>query len=140
MAITRSIEKLEILIYECMKDSKERLKAANLLLENGLYRDSISRSYYAFLDIAEALLLTKDLRPKSHAGTMTLCNNHFVTTGIIDKKYGKWFKRIEKARLEADYDHNKTFTQQDAQEALDEAIEFVKVIEELIPELLKKQV
>lgn len=92
MEFRRSKEKLKVLIQGCMENSNERLKSAKLLLENGMYRDSISRSYYAFLDSAEALLLTKDLRPKSHAGTIALFNNHFIKTGILNKNMGSGLK------------------------------------------------
>jgi len=132
MEIKRNPENLKKLTASYIRSSKERLNAANLLLKERLFRDSISRSYYAFLDAADALLLTKDLRPKSHAGTIRLCNIHFVHTGILDKKYGAWFKKIEKARLEAEYERWKEFTKDDAEEVLKEAEEFVKTVEKLL--------
>lgn len=129
---------LEKLITNFMESAQERLKSAELLLKSGQFRDSLSRSYYAFLDAADALLLTKKLRPKSHAGSITLFSAHFIKKGVIDKKYGRWFGRIERARWEADYEREKTFTREDAEEVLKEAKEFVKAVEKLWPKLLKK--
>lgn len=127
-------------IFDHLKIARERLESSEVLLDTGHYRDSISRSYYAFLDAANILLLTKGIIAKTHEGISKLFSLHFVNTGLVDKKYGRWFKRALKSRREADYNKKKIFTQQDAQEALKEASEFVKVIEELIPDLLKKQV
>lgn len=59
---------------------------------------------------------------------------------MVEKKYGRWFKRALKERREADYKHDRIFTKEDAQEAFDEAGEFVKIIEKLIPDLLKNHV
>ena len=140
MAIERSVEELRRLIKEYLNSSHERLESADILFEAGKFRDSISRSYYAFLDAADALLLTKDLRPKSHAGTIRLCNQHFIKEGMLDRKYSRWFKRIEKARLEADYEREKQFSRQDARDALHEAKEFVNAIEELLPRLYAREV
>ncbi|MFH0774130.1 MAG: HEPN domain-containing protein [bacterium] len=132
MEVGRSKEDLKSLIEGYMKSSYERLSSAELLLGAEKFRDSISRSYYAFLDAADALLLTKDLRPKSHSGTLRLFSQHFIKEDILDRKYSRWFKRIEKARLEADYERAKEFTQVEAKEALEEAKEFVETIEKLL--------
>ena len=78
METRRSKEELKSLIEGYMKSSYERLSSAKLLLDAEKFRDSISRSYYAFLDAADALLLTKDLRPKSHSGTLRLFSQYLL--------------------------------------------------------------
>lgn len=124
------------LVSRYLEVAHERLRTAEAALKIDSYRDSISRSYYAFLDVATACLVTKDLVPQSHAGAIMLFGLHFVKTGIIDSKYGRWLNKIERARLEADYEHTKKFTKKEAEEALNEAKEFVRVIEKLLPKLL----
>lgn len=42
------------------------LRAANLLLNEGLYEDCVSRAYYAVLHAAKAALVTVGEVPKSH--------------------------------------------------------------------------
>jgi uncharacterized protein (UPF0332 family) len=119
-----------------LKAARERLKSAEVLLKAGSYGDSVSRSYYAFLDAATAALLTKNLIPRSHAGAITLFSLHFIKSGIMEKKYATWFKRIKKDREEADYKHKKKFSRKDAGEILKEAEEFVGIIRKLLPKLL----
>ena len=125
-------ENKKLLTKDYLKTAQERLRTAEAALQIGSYRDSISRSYYAFLDAATAALITKDLIPQSHTGAIRLFGLHFVKSGIIPLKYGRWFNMIERARLEADYEHKRKFAKAEAKEALKEAKEFVKVIEKLL--------
>ncbi|MGR3218548.1 MAG: HEPN domain-containing protein [Candidatus Anammoxibacter sp.] len=83
------------LVSRFLKFANQRLVSANACLGVKSYSDSISRSYYAMLDTATALLITKDILPKSHEGIIRMFSLHFIKTGILPKEYGKWFKRIE---------------------------------------------
>jgi len=120
------------LIKEYLRMAEERLESAQALLGIGNFSDSISRTYYAFLDAASAILISINIAPQSHAGAIGLFGKHFVKTKKVPDKFGKMFKRIEKARLEADYKHLKKFTQDEAMDALKEAREFVDVIKKLL--------
>jgi uncharacterized protein (UPF0332 family) len=133
---SRNEDEIKRLIAEYLKTARERLQSAKLLFEAGQWRDSVSRSYYVFLDAADALLLTKDLRPKSHAGTINLLGAHFIKTGIVDKKYAKWFNTIMQARLDADYERARKFSEKEAQSALNEVKGFLEMVESLWPEVL----
>ncbi len=119
-----------------LTSAKKRLKEAELLMNAESFDASISRSYYAILDAANAALVTNNLFPKSHTGVIDLFSLHFIKTGLIDTKYIRWFKQIKKDREDADYKHEKKFTRQDADETYTEAVEFVKMIEEIFPKLL----
>ena len=61
----------------------EALKSAELLLAAGLQRDAMSRTCYAVLHYARALLATKSLSPKSHQGVLQVFSQHFVKTGLV---------------------------------------------------------
>lgn len=115
-------------INEIVKRAKNRLLSAKILLKNGQYADSISRSYYAFLDIAQAALIKLGYRTKSHAGTITLFSKHFVKSRSIDDKYIIFFKQAKKFREEADYEFLKKFTKEEAELVLKEAKDFVKTV------------
>ena len=122
------------LIEDYIASARERIESAEHLLKIENFRDSISRAYYAFLDAADAVLLTRNVRPKSHAGTISQFSLYFIKTNIFEQKFIRWFKRIERARLEADYERQKTFTKEDAGEALKEAKEFVDAVASYIQE------
>src|SRR3989304_1374494 len=124
-----TMENANRLINLHFKDAHERLEIAEMLLKQGYFRHSVSQSYYAFLDAATGLLIKKDLVPKSHEGTRRLIGLHYIKSGIIPKEWGRWFRRAEKAREDADYSHEKEFTQMEAEEILSKAKEFVEIAE-----------
>lgn len=100
-------------IREEIDRSNEAMKAANLLFENGLLRDAISKLYYSLLYSIRALLLTKGLEPKSHEGALRLFGLHFVKSGAFEAKDSHIFSKLMKYREEADYNPSYRFTQED---------------------------
>ncbi|WP_203218960.1 HEPN domain-containing protein [Geoglobus acetivorans] len=50
----------------------ECLEEAENLLSGGLYRGAVSRAYYSMYHAARALLLTKNIAPKKHAGVLKM--------------------------------------------------------------------
>ncbi len=50
----------------------EKLKAAKVLEENGFYKDSISRSYYAIFTGARSLLALEKKDSTKHSGIISL--------------------------------------------------------------------
>lgn len=132
--VAREAKKEEI-AQRFLASAKEDLESAVFLESGGFHRVAISRAYYAFLDAADGALVAKGFTPKSHAGTISLFGLHFVDTGLVDRKYGRWFNLAKKARLDADYERNKVFTAEDAREAIAQATEFVETIEKLLPSL-----
>lgn len=69
--------------------AEEELSSSYLLFENGKYRDSISRAYYAMFHAARALLLLKKVTPKKHSGVVSMFGLHYVKKGLVDEYYGK---------------------------------------------------
>ena len=115
-----------------IKEAKERLDSAEILLKAHQYSDSISRSYYAILDIARIALIIKKIYPKSHSGTLSKFSYAYIEKGFVDKKYNKIIRQIEKDRLDADYRFSKKFSESDAREKFEQAKEFVEDVEKVI--------
>ncbi|MBI4788373.1 MAG: HEPN domain-containing protein [Chloroflexi bacterium] len=132
--------KLEINRREVAEDAiaeaKEKLAAAEYNLNGNFYRDAISRAYYAVLYAADAALATKGFVPKSHSGTNTLFGYHVIQKKRVDAKFKGLFRRIEKARNDADYHPKVPFNREDAEYWLERAKEFVTAIESGIPDWL----
>jgi len=100
-------------ITEEIKRSKETIRAANLLYDNGFFNDAVSKLYYFLLYNVRALLLTKGLEPKSHEGTLRFFGLHFVKKGIFNPVDSHIFSKLMKYREEADYNPSYTFTKKD---------------------------
>ena len=108
-------------IREELERADEALKASSLLFDNGLLSDAISRLYYFVLHNVRALLLTKGLQPKSHAGALSLFGLHFVKKGVIEADDSHVFSKLMKYREEADYNPSHRFNREDFIESRDEA-------------------
>jgi uncharacterized protein (UPF0332 family) len=83
--------------------AREALKAAELLVANGLARSSIDRSYYAAFHAASALLASRGIFPGSHDGVIAMLALHFVKAGALPKGAGRDLQRLQDQRLIADY-------------------------------------
>lgn len=108
--------------------SRERLKAAEILLKAGSFSDSLSRSYYAMLFAARALLATKSLDSRKHTGVISLFNQRFVKEGIVDKRLGRMIAEAKGIREESDYGDYVTFTREEAQDQIDNAKLFIQEV------------
>lgn len=118
-------------VAEFLRSAHEHLQMADMGLGAGLYRRCVSEAYYAFLDAADAALVARGIRTKSHSGTIDLFGLHFVKPGLIDAKFADWFRKIRKDRIDADYERMREFSEAEAREALARAKGFVHVVESL---------
>ncbi|MEM2914565.1 MAG: HEPN domain-containing protein, partial [Candidatus Bathyarchaeia archaeon] len=97
------------------------LLAAKSLLEKSLLEDSVSRAYYAMSHAAQAILYTKGLKARSHAGVKSLFGEHIVKKGVIDEEFGKAFSRAFDLRQKSDYEVQAEFKIEDVEEIIKEA-------------------
>jgi hypothetical protein len=89
-----------------LNDAKEKLESARILLQENHFKDSLSRSYYAMFSAVRALLALKEMDRSKHSGVISLFNQHFVKTNIIDTGYGRMLKKAQYSRERSDYgDH-----------------------------------
>ncbi|MEW6102722.1 MAG: HEPN domain-containing protein [bacterium] len=112
-----------------LESAKEKLASAKLLYENGQYRDSISRSYYAMLSAAKALLSTKKLDSSKHSGVISLFNQHFVKTGALNKEAGKKLASAKEIREDSDYEDFVVVSKEEAERQIIDAENFIQGIE-----------
>ena len=87
-----------------LENAKEKLNSAEVLLREKLFKDSLSRSYYAMFSAARALLATKELDSSKHSGVISLFNQQFLKTNIMDRKIGKKLSEAKDFREAGDYE------------------------------------
>ena len=107
----------------------ESLDAVKTLMEKGLYRSAISRTYYGLFHYIRALLYTQGLEPKSHEGLEHLFGLHFVKAGRVDSGSAKLLARLQKYREQSDYGLVTVFTKEDVGQELSEVERFVQSIQ-----------
>lgn len=122
-------DKGKALILYRLESAKEKLKAAVDLLENGDYKDSVSRAYYAIFTAARALLATKQLDSSKHSGVIALFNQHFVKTGIVEREASKIIEKAKLYREQADYGDFFVVSEDEAKIQIRSAREFIAEIE-----------
>jgi uncharacterized protein (UPF0332 family) len=64
---------------------------------------AVGRAYYAMFYATEAMLGEKGLKFRKHGGVHGAFGEHFVKTGILDKKFHKWLIDAFNKRITSDY-------------------------------------
>ena len=125
-------DRIKSLISYRLESAREKLSAAEDLLEKRHYKDSVSRSYYAIFTAARALLATKRLDSSKHSGVIALFNQHFVKSGAVSKDASKWMERAKLYREQADYGDFYIVSFNEAEAQIQSAGEFIGEIETAI--------
>jgi len=119
-----------------MARALEALEAARLLLEAGSLAATINRAYYAAFYAACALLETRGMGSRSHAGLLTMFGREFVVPGLVARKHGRALHKLFERRQEADYGAFVDFDRETTTELVEAAEAFVADARELLDRLL----
>ena len=121
-------------VREELARADEAYRAAELLFENDLLPDAVSKLYYYLLYNLRALLLLKDFEPRSHEGVLRLFGLHFVKNGPFDAADSHVVSKMMKLREEADYNPSYTFTSEDYSQFKNEVSEVSEKLKKLLAE------
>lgn len=124
-------QNVDLAFYRIEK-AKTTLSEAKIMCAQGYYDASISRSYYAIFTAARAALALKKLDSKKHSGVMSLFNFYFIKDGIMPEEMHKIIAGAKTLRERSDYADYVTFSCEDAEKQLANAVMFVEKIEALI--------
>ncbi len=126
---------MDDLIRYRLISAKEKLTSAKLLLDAGLYKDSVGRSYYSIFSSMRAVLAIRQVDFSKHAGVISYFQKEYIKTNIFDKKYSKYIQQAFQIRNGCDYDDFFIVSRQDAEEQYQRAEEILKVVQEYITTL-----
>lgn len=87
-----------------MEQSKESLKASQIMLENKMIKDSINRSYYAVFYAVKSVLAMEGTDFKRHKDVVAYFNKMYVATGKFPKELGRMIAKLQQLREKSDYD------------------------------------
>ena len=85
-------------------EADDSLKVALHCLKEGLYKDSINRSYYAAFYAVKAVLALDEVDFKRHKDAVAYFNKTYVATDIFPREIGKKLGRLKQERETSDYD------------------------------------
>lgn len=126
---------MDDLIRYRLISAKEKLASAKLLLDAGLYKDSVGRSYYSIFSSMRAVLAIRQVDFSKHAGVISYFQKEYIKTNIFDKKYSKYIQQAFQIRNGCDYDDFFIVSRQDAEEQYQRAEEILRVVQEYITTL-----
>lgn len=84
--------------------AEDSLKAAKISYENGLFKDSINRSYYASFYAIKAVLALEGIDFKRHKDAIGYFNKSYVATDKFSRALGKKIGMLKQLREKSDYD------------------------------------
>ena len=113
-------------IKSLIKKAKRYLKSAEILIKEGDYESSVSRTYYAMFYPVQALLLTRNLSFSSHRGVISAFGKYFIKTGIFPKDMGRELNRAFEKRQIGDYEYTFVISEEEAVEILTNGRKFVE--------------
>ena len=112
--------------------AEKALRAAQLLLSNGLLEDTVSRSYYAIMHAARASLLANDVIAESHAGVRRLFGDVLVRPGLVEKRWASILATEQDQRIVADYDAEALWEKETTEVIVMDARAFVQRIRDYL--------
>jgi len=118
----------EIDIKPLIEKAKKFISTAKLLLDHGDYDSSVSRTYYAMFYVVEAILLTKDLKFKSHRGVISAFGQHFVRTKLFSKEMSDNLRNAMDKRNAGDYEYIISVSKEEANDLLNVGQSFTEKI------------
>ena len=117
-----------------MLRAEKSLKAANVLFQDSLFEDALSRSYYVILHAARAILLAEGIRVKSHKAVRRLFGQHIIKTGKLDSRYAAILAEEQDDRYLADYDVIFIPEKERVEQRITDADKFLKTIKKFLNE------
>lgn len=125
-------------IEQKIKKAKSFLDEADILFQNRFYATVINRLYYGCFHITKALLLTKDIIPKTHTGVINQLHLHFVQSGNFDMEHAAFFSRLMQERIEDDYSDTIEEDADNTKAFIEPARLYIQYVEQLIFQLVQK--
>lgn len=87
-----------------MDEAGDTVQVAEHCLKNGLYKDSINRSYYAAFYAIKAVLALDTVDFKRHKDVIGYFNKNYVSTEIFPRELGRRLGMLQQLREKSDYD------------------------------------
>jgi uncharacterized protein (UPF0332 family) len=112
--------------------ANKSLQAARMLLENQLYEDCVSRSYYAVLHAAKSALTKVGIEAKSHQAVKRMYGLHFIKTEQIEKHFAEILTAQQQDREIGDYNIYLNIQKDRAAKRVSDAEKFIKRIEKFL--------
>lgn len=121
-------EERKALIRYRLEQADEAVRCARMMLDHGMPRPSVNRSYYAMFYGVLALLAAEGKGTSKHSGAMSLFDRDFVRNGLFGEEFSDWLHEAFDLRHRADCRDMFEVSSGLAQSVLDHAVAFVAAV------------
>ncbi len=122
-----------------LRRAGEKLEAARYLYDGGYHNDAVSRAYYCMFHAASALLLTKDISPRTHRELIRRFGLEFVKPDIVDAWYAKALRNQKDMRELGDYDVTRDMSPEEAEQLIEDASRFLDEIGKAVGNVMGRE-
>lgn len=123
---------MDDLVKHRLMTAADKLRSAKILLEEGQYKYSIGRSYYAIFSALRAVLALEEKDFAKHAGVIAYFQKEYIKTGKFDVKYSKYIQQAFQVRNSCDYDDFYVASEEDAEEQYIRAKELLEEVQKFL--------
>jgi len=116
------------LIEHRIARATDTIEEVSFLIKNKKFLLAVNRIYYGMFYILSALSLKYDFSTSKHQQLIGWFNKEFISTGEIDRKYGRILHNAYNNRPTGDYDDFAEFDKEDVKKSFDEMKDFIRTI------------
>lgn len=127
-----STSDLAELICYWWEKAERSLASAKYEYEMGAYDFAINRLYYSAFYAVSAWLIENGQNFKKHSGVRGLFHKEMVNTGLLPKKWSKFYDRLFEDRTDSDYLPMTEFEEGYVKDQIGECQRFLEEIRPLI--------
>lgn len=127
-----SDEERKIVIGLETEKARKTFAEIEILRQAGLWDNIANRMYYAAFHAVSALLISNGHIVGTHQGAVIMLHQHYIKTGILEKKYGTLYSRLQTMREQSDYNCTYNATEEEITPLITLTGEFIEKILEMI--------
>ncbi len=116
-------------VQELLEKARQSIEVAELLVKDGYFDFSASRSYYAMFYSVEALFLAQDRSFSSHKAVISAFGREFIKPQIFPPEYHQYILDAFDLRNLGDYGTIHSINKTQAQKLIEHAKKMVNVID-----------
>lgn len=128
-----SDDRVELIRHRITRSHETRNEAV-LLFENNMYAAAVNRIYYCMFYALSALALKDGFSSGKHGQLIGWFNRNYVKTKRVDSRYSKIVTRAFNKRMDSDYEDFPEFNDNEINEMLVDADDFVTLIKLIMAE------
>jgi uncharacterized protein (UPF0332 family) len=114
--------------------SRENLEDAQLMYENGRYKNTLNRAYYSIFNAIRAVLALDGFDSSKHSGVISYFNQHYVKEEVFPKELSKIIRAASENREKADYLDFFIASREEAEKQIERAKSFSEYIQKYLIE------